>query len=111
MSATRVRLVLAGELDLLRKAELLDAVREAALSDLPVEVDARRVTFMDSSVIATLSRLIRATDHRPTFISPPQMVRFLLEVTQIGELVDIVDADDDLLEPAGDRPSSGSSGA
>lgn len=91
VSPSRVRLVLGGELDLLIKPELLDAVREAVLHDLPVEVDARHVTFMDSSVIATLSRLIQATRHRPAFIDPAPVVRFLLEVTGIGGLVDIVD--------------------
>src|SRR5690554_1912220 len=46
------RLVLGGELDLLSKTELLDAVREALMHDAPVEVDTRAVTFMDSTVIA-----------------------------------------------------------
>ncbi|GAA4426143.1 hypothetical protein GCM10023169_24630 [Georgenia halophila] len=96
VSATHVRLVLGGELDLLTKPELHDAVQEAVQHDRPVEVDARHVTFMDSSVIATLSRLVQATHHRPTFISPPQVVRFLLDVTRIGELVDIVDHDGDV---------------
>jgi anti-anti-sigma factor len=91
VSEASVRLVLAGELDLAAKAPLLEAVRQAVAQDRPVEVDTRRVTFMDSSAIATLSRLIRHTSHRPVFVEPPEVVRFLLEVTQIGQLVDVVD--------------------
>ncbi|MFD1507518.1 STAS domain-containing protein [Georgenia yuyongxinii] len=89
----RVRLVLSGELDLATKADLLRAVREAVRYDQPVEVDTRHVTFMDSSAITTLSRLTQHTDQRPIFISPSDVVRFLLDVTMIGELVDVVDHD------------------
>jgi anti-anti-sigma factor len=92
-SRAQVRLVLAGELDLATKAELLQAVREAVRYDQPVEVDTRQVTFMDSSAIAALSRLIQQSDHRPIFVSPPDVVRFLLDVTHIGELVDVVERD------------------
>ncbi|HLT82894.1 MAG TPA: STAS domain-containing protein [Phototrophicaceae bacterium] len=90
-SPSCVRLVLGGELDLLSKTELLDAVREALMHDAPVEVDTRAVTFMDSTVIATLSRLVNASRHRLTFVEPAPVVRFLLEVTGIGGIVDIVD--------------------
>ena len=99
-SPDRVRLILRGELDMLMKTELLDAVHEAVLHDVPVEVDVRDVTFMDSSALAALSRLIQASSHRATFISPPPVVRFLLDVTRIGELVDIVGPEDATLEPA-----------
>src|SRR5690606_20113400 len=37
----RARLILRGELDMVMKAELLDAVHEAVLHDVPVEVDVR----------------------------------------------------------------------
>ena len=104
LTDAHVRLVLAGELDLLIKAELLKAVQEAARYDRPVEVDARHVTFMDSSAIATLSRLVQLTGHRPIFISPPEVVRFLLQVTRIGDLVDIVDHDSEL---ATETPGAG----
>jgi len=105
-SPDRVRLILSGELDMLMKVELLDAVHEAVLHDVPVEVDVRDVTFMDSSVLAALSRLIQATRHRPTFISPPPVVRFLLDVTRIGDLVDIVGPDYQPLEPSVAEQSS-----
>jgi len=111
-SPDRVRLILSGELDMLMKTELLDAVHEAVLHDVPVEVDVRDVTFMDSSVLAALSRLIQASSERPTFISPPPVVRFLLDVTRIGELVNIVGADGEPLETSmAEQSSSPSTGA
>ncbi|PYF95944.1 anti-anti-sigma factor [Georgenia satyanarayanai] len=100
VSPDRVRLILRGELDMLMKTELLDAVHEVVLHDVPVEVDVRDVTFMDSSVLAALSRLIQVSKERPVFISPPPVVRFLLDVTRIGELVDIVGTDGEPLEPS-----------
>ena len=96
VSENRARLVLAGDLDLATKAELLEAVREAVRYDRQAEVDVRHVTLMDSSAIAALSRLVQQSGHRPIVISPPDVVRFLLNVTLIGELVDIVDRDEDL---------------
>ncbi len=109
-SPDRARLILSGELDMSMKSELLDAVHEAVLHDVPVEVDARDVTFMDSSALAALSRLMQGSSHRPTFISPPPVVRFLLDVTRIGELVDIVGTDGQPLEPTMAEQSSGASG-
>ncbi len=53
----------------------------------------RHVTFMDSSVIAVLARLAYRLPDRLRVIEPPDVVRFLLEVTKIGEIVDIIDAD------------------
>ncbi|WP_454086183.1 STAS domain-containing protein [Georgenia sp. Marseille-Q6866] len=105
-SPDRVRLILSGELDMLMKPELLDAVHEAVLHDVPVEVDVRDVTFMDSSVLAALSRLIQGSSQRPTFISPPPVVRFLLDVTRIGELIDIVGTDGEPLKPTMAEQSS-----
>lgn len=107
VSPGRVRLILRGELDMTSKTELLDSVHEAVLHDVPIEVDVRDVTFMDSSVLAGLSRLIQATSYRPTFISPPPVVRFLLDVTRIGDLVDVVGENEDALASTSDeRPTS-----
>ncbi|UNX54899.1 STAS domain-containing protein [Georgenia sp. TF02-10] len=89
----RVRLVLAGEVDSLLAAELATAVRDAAARRQPVEVDTRNVTFMDSTGVATLAELSRRTSVRPAFIRPPELVRFLLEVTGLGRVVDILEDD------------------
>ncbi|WP_341359738.1 STAS domain-containing protein [Georgenia sp. M64] len=87
----RTRLVLAGEVDTSLGEELTRAVAEVEDAGLPVEVDVRNVTFMDSSVVSALASLAFRYRHRLVFIKPPDVVRFLLEVTNLGEMVDIVD--------------------
>lgn len=86
----RTRLVLSGEIDVAVTEELTEAVTEAESAGLPVDVDARHVTFMDSSGIALLARLATRTPGRLTLIQPPDVVQFLLDVTKIGDLVDVV---------------------
>lgn len=89
----RVRLVLSGEIDVALTAELTEAIGEAERSGHPVEVDARHVTFMDSSGVALLARLAHRCPGRLTVIKPPDVVRFLLEITRLGDLVTIVEDD------------------
>ncbi|WP_052436625.1 STAS domain-containing protein [Georgenia sp. SUBG003] len=84
-----VRLVLSGPIDQLCAADLDEAVREAVVAGLPVEVDTRNVTFMDSSAVAALQALTRASPLRATFIRPTDLVRFLLQVTHLGDSVEI----------------------
>lgn len=89
----RCRLVLAGEIDVALGAELSEAVSEAERSGATVEVDARHVTFMDSSGVALLARLAHRSSERLTIIQPPDVVRFLLEITRLGDLTTILDED------------------
>ena len=70
-----------------------EAVSDAERAGLPVEIDARHVTFMDSSGVSMLARLAHRTPGRLTMIEPPDVVRFLLEVTRIGEVIDVLDTD------------------
>ncbi|GAA4419228.1 hypothetical protein GCM10023169_09690 [Georgenia halophila] len=91
VSQERTRLVLSGEVDVALSSELGEAVTEAERAGLPVEIDARHITFMDSSGVSVLARLARRTPGRLTLIQPPDVVRFLLDVTRIGEVVDVVD--------------------
>jgi anti-anti-sigma factor len=93
ISDTRNRLILAGEVDITMNEELSQAAVTIERSGLPLDVDVRNVTFMDSSVIAVLARLAYRLPDRLRLIEPPDVVRFLLEVTKIGEIVDIVDHD------------------
>lgn len=91
LDSERTRLVLSGEIDVALTDELTEAVTEAESAGFPVDVDARHVTFMDSSGIALLARLATRTPGRLTLIQPPDVVRFLLDVTRIGDLVEVVD--------------------
>lgn len=92
-SRSRVRLVLAGQVDASMNSELAGAASEIARLDLPVDVDTQPVTFMDSTAIATLVHLATRLTSRIRIIQPPELVRFLLDVAQVGDLVDILDVD------------------
>ncbi|MPV36629.1 STAS domain-containing protein [Georgenia subflava] len=93
-SEVRLRLILSGEVESSLRKELTEAIDDAESTGLPVDVDTRSVTFMDSSVIALLARLAyRRPEQRLRFIDPPDLVRFLLGVTQLGAVVDVLDHD------------------
>ena len=86
----RTRIVLSGEVDADLGPELQEATAEAEVRGLPIEVDAHHVTFMDSSGVAFLARLAIRSQHRVQLLRVPPTVRFLLDVTRIGELLDVV---------------------
>ncbi|MFC7407211.1 STAS domain-containing protein [Georgenia alba] len=100
VSHARTRLVLSGEIDAALADDLADAIAESERAGHPVEVDARHVTFMDSSGVSILARLASRAPGRLTLIQPPDVVRFLLEVTRIGDLVDVVEEDPGFPEDA-----------
>ena len=93
VGSSRARIVLSGEIDADIGAELNEATAAAEESGLPVEIDAHHVTFMDSSGVAFLARLASRSPHKVRVLRAPPTVRFLLEVTRIGELLEIVDDD------------------
>lgn len=93
VGTTRARVVLSGEIDADIGADLGEAIADAEQSGLPVEIDAHHVTFMDSSGVAFLARLASRSAHPVRVLRAPPTVRFLLEVTRIGELLEIVDDD------------------
>lgn len=93
VSPVSSRLVLSGEVDVSLTQELTEAAGEAQRRGLPVEIDVRNVTFMDSSAMAMLARLAYQVPERMTVIQPPDVVRFLLDVTALHELVDVVEED------------------
>ena len=84
-----VRLVLSGPIDQLCATDVDAAVSEAVAARLPVEVDTRHVTFMDSTGMAALQALSTACPLRATFINPTDLVRFLLQVTHLDAEVEI----------------------
>ncbi len=98
----RTRIVVSGEIDADLAADLQEATADAESTGLPIEVDAQHVTFMDSSGVAFLARLAARSADRVRVLHAPETVRFLLEVTRIGELLDLVD--DPATEPA-DAPA------
>lgn len=91
LESDRTRVVLSGEVDVALNTDFTDAVAAAEAAGLPTEVDARHVTFIDSSGMALLARLASRTPGKTVLIEPPEVLRFLLTVTKIGELVEVVD--------------------
>ena len=89
-----VRIVLSGDVDSDLGDDLTEATAEAERHGLPIEVDAHHVTFMDSAGVAFLARLSLRSPHRVRLLRVPPTVKFLLEVTRIGELVDVVEDDE-----------------
>ena len=88
----RTRIVLSGEVDADLGPDLAEATADAEATGLPLEVDAQHVTFMDSSGIAFLARRANRVSERVRIIQAPETVLFLLEVTRIGELLDVIPA-------------------
>ncbi|SDR77995.1 STAS domain-containing protein [Paraoerskovia marina] len=93
VGTNRARIVLSGEIDADLGADLAEATSHAEAAGLPVEIDAHHVTFMDSSGVAFLARLASRNPHPVRVLRAPPTVRFLLEVTRIGELLEIIDED------------------
>jgi anti-sigma B factor antagonist len=89
--ADRSRLELSGEVDARLNAELARATNLLAERGLTVDIETRDLTFVDSSVIALVAHLANRLRARVRFLAPTQQVRFLLDLTQVGELVDVVD--------------------
>ena len=83
--------VLSGEIDSDLGRDLQQAAADPAVAGLPVVVDTRRVTFMDSAGLAFIARLCGRGQERVTLLVASQTVLFLLEVTGMKDAVDIVD--------------------
>ncbi|MDR0482697.1 MAG: STAS domain-containing protein [Cellulomonadaceae bacterium] len=90
----RVRLILSGEIDADIGPELEEAGAEAESTGLPVEIDAHHITFMDSSGVAFLANLASRMTQKVRILRVPPTVKFLLEITRIGEMLDIVESED-----------------
>jgi anti-sigma B factor antagonist len=95
--------VLAGDVDATLAPDLIDASSDVAEAGNPVRIDTRNVTFMDSTGVSFLARVAVGTGARPVLLDPPDHVQFLLDITAIGDLVDV--------EHTGSRPGAAASAA
>ena len=91
----RTRLVLAGEVDASMDEELATCTTEITRLGQPLDIDVRNVTFMDSSVLAVIARLTQRLSGPVRVIGPSESVRFLLELTHLVDVVEILDEDPD----------------
>ncbi len=85
----RTRVVLRGEVDVDLAPALDEAAEVARAAAVPVEVDASRVTFMDSTGVAFLARLAARAEPRVVLVRPTAVVQFVLEVTAVSSLLDV----------------------
>lgn len=93
VGSQKIRIVLSGEVDAELGPDLTEAASDAENSGLPIEIDLRQVSFMDSTGVAFLARLASRSQPRVKLIKPPEVVLFLLSVTRIGDILDVVDED------------------
>jgi anti-sigma B factor antagonist len=93
LGGRKTRVVLTGEIDAGLGPELTEAAADAEDARRPVEVDAQHVTFMDSTGVAFLARLASRCSGRLVLVKPPELVRFLIDVTAIREVLDVVEED------------------
>ncbi|WP_193311358.1 STAS domain-containing protein [Georgenia satyanarayanai] len=90
-SPTRVRIVLAGELDLAIRSDIEEACRDARRYRLPVDLDVRNVTFMDSSIVVLIFSLAASSPLR--VIGSTELVQFLFDVTGLAARVEMLEED------------------
>lgn len=93
--AGSTRIVLTGEIDAELGPDLLEAADDALSGSGPIEVDSHLVTFMDSTGVAFLARLASRASRRVRLLDPPDPVTFLIDVTRIAPLLDVVRSGDD----------------
>ncbi|MEW1957050.1 STAS domain-containing protein [Kineococcus sp. NPDC059986] len=85
-------ITLHGEVDAALGNVLDDLCARAGAAGLPVRVDLSAVTFLESTGASFLVRLTRAVaPHRVTLVKPAPQVVYLLQVTKLVTIFDIVD--------------------
>lgn len=87
--------VLRGEVDLSVASSLATLAREFETGEArDARVDLRAVTFLDSSGLGFLARLVRAAQERGgwvTVVAPTPAVRRLLEISGLQRALDVTD--------------------
>ncbi|WP_182113469.1 MULTISPECIES: STAS domain-containing protein [unclassified Actinotalea] len=87
-----------GEIDLSVRRGVGDLCQAVADRGLPVVVDARDVTFIDSTGMSVLVRLARDAEVRGypiSLVDAPWMLRELLAITGVDQLIPLADAPGD----------------
>ena len=87
-----------GEIDLEVRRTAGDLCAAVAERGLPLQIDARDVTFMDSTGMSILVRLARdaeAGGYPVSLHNAPWVLRELLTITGVDRLLPMTDAEDD----------------
>lgn len=91
------RVVLVGEIDAALRDTASEVLTTVITSDLPVDVDASGVTFIDSSGVGFVVQLCFAVEERAgTFrlVDPPQAMRDVLDMLGLTERLRVVSSDE-----------------
>jgi len=84
-----VRIVLSGDIDAELATELTEITAEAVALQLPVEIDAHHITYLDSTGVAFLTDLAGQLAAPPKLLHVPPTLAFLLEATHTRELFSV----------------------
>lgn len=90
LEVERARLVLRGEVDARLSPRFREVISRLLANPAPVDVETVEVTFVDSAAIAMIAHLARQLPASVRFLAPTPQVRFLLELTQVEDLVEVV---------------------
>lgn len=94
-----------GEIDLEVRRTSNELCREVADRGLPVLIDAREVSFIDSTGMSILVRIARDAESHGYAVAlqnAPWMLRELLTITGVDQLLPFADADDDVPDAVDD---------
>ncbi len=84
LGADRTVVVFSGDIDITLEPEITAAIRYVRVTGLPLELDVRHVTFIDSTGLVGLARLAMTGPGRATLLHPPPVVDFVLDMTELG---------------------------
>ena len=87
----RVVVVLDGEIDITYREQLAEAREAAVAAGKPIDIDAQRLTFADSSAMAFLAMLVARSRQRVRMLDVAPAIRDLLDLLDISEILEIVD--------------------
>lgn len=85
----RTDVVLAGEVDVRFEEELAQMVRICGMADRPITVDARRLTFIDSTAVTALAPLADHGVGRPVLLGAPPTLILLLKLSGFLDLFEL----------------------
>ncbi|NYD20512.1 STAS domain-containing protein [Kineococcus aurantiacus] len=103
VDAGRITVRLHGDVDTAVEHELRAAIEDAVdlagttgTAETAVVVDVHQVPFMDSTGVAFLARLaLRLAPRRVVVAGAGRQVRFVLDLTQVDQVVDLLDDPED----------------
>jgi anti-sigma B factor antagonist len=85
--------IMTGEVDLAIAADLEDAGRDAISRGVPVRIDMRTLSFIDSAGVAFVARLVAAADATDMRLTVSGASRAVIETLAVAGLAPLLDFD------------------